>query len=83
MKVYLVSRSFKKMVIHTLHPLSADSFSRYRINVIPSNCIVTDTVNKCNLPNIFINENNPSSTAMNKEFLTQTVRAGNANKPRL
>ena len=27
-----------------------------------------------NLPDIFINENYPSSTAMNKEFLTQTVR---------
>ena len=27
-----------------------------------------------NLPDIFINENNPPSAAMNKEFLTQTVR---------
>ena len=26
------------------------------------------------LSNIFINENNPPSTAMNKEFPTQTVR---------
>ena len=31
-----------------------------------------------NLPDIFINENYPPSTAMNKEFLTQTVR-GNTN----
>ena len=27
-----------------------------------------------NLPDIFINENNPPSTGMNKAFLTQTVR---------
>ena len=27
-----------------------------------------------NLPDIFINDNNPPSTAMSKEFLTQTVR---------
>ena len=27
-----------------------------------------------NLPDIFINENNQTSAAMNKEFLTQTVR---------
>ena len=30
-----------------------------------------------NLPDIFINENNPPSTAMSNEFLTQTAR-GNA-----
>ena len=28
-----------------------------------------------NLPDIFISENHPPSTTMNKEFLTQTVRA--------
>ena len=55
--------------------------------MIPSNCIVSirayKTGNKCkeglyNLPYMFINENYPPSTAMNKEFLTQTVR-GNTN----
>ena len=30
------------------------------------------------LPDVFVNENNPPSIAMNKEFLTQTVR-GNTN----
>ena len=33
-----------------------------------------------NLPDIFINENHPPSTAMNKEFLTQTVRLFDAHR---